>query len=251
MSDACGSESQNDGIQALYTELATHPEKDFGWGKGKENARLLGYDTEWLDRLPEAIWESDAAVGNPFHLGPIRPGETVIDLGCGAGADACVAALLVGDSGNVIGVDITPAMVAKARDNATLACLANIKIHEADIAELKIPDECADVVISNGAINLSARKACVLKEAFRVLRPGGRLQIADMVRDKPGDSTETISSDDWADCIAGTLAPERFVSMIEEAGFMNIRPLETTGYRTSRSTLGALFYAERPVDRGA
>jgi arsenite methyltransferase len=101
-------------IRSLYTRLALHSEQEFGWGRGKENARGLGYDGEWLERLPEVIWESSAAVGNPFSIGPIRPGETVIDLGCGAGADVCVAALLVGPRGHVIGVDVTPAMVEKA-----------------------------------------------------------------------------------------------------------------------------------------
>ena len=105
-------------IRALYSDLALHPEKDFGWGTGKANAQRLGYDATRLQGLPESIWESAAAVGNPFSLGPIRAGETVVDLGCGAGADACVAALLVGPRGRVVGVDMTPAMVEKARHNA-------------------------------------------------------------------------------------------------------------------------------------
>src|SRR5205823_6495168 len=102
--------------------------------KGMENARLLGYDRGWLERLPAAVWESAAAVGNPFGLGPIHPGETVVDLGCGAGADVCVAALLVGRRGRVIGLDVTPAMVEKARANAKLAGLPNVEICEADMA---------------------------------------------------------------------------------------------------------------------
>ena len=102
-------------IQCLYTRLALHPEQEFGWGRGKENARRLGYDDEWLKRLPEVIWESSAAVGNPFSIGPIHPGETVIDLGCGAGTDVCIATRLVGPSGHVVGVDMTLAMVKKAR----------------------------------------------------------------------------------------------------------------------------------------
>src|SRR5512135_904670 len=117
-----------------------HPEKEFGWGKGEHNARALGYDVTWLEQLPTAVWESAAAVGNPFAIGPIHPGETVIDLGCSAGADVCVAALLVGPRGRVIGVDITPAMVEKARANAAQAGLHNVTIQEGDIAELPLPD---------------------------------------------------------------------------------------------------------------
>lgn len=171
MSEICSNsrgQPVGDQVRSLYTELAQRPDQNFGWGKGKDNARVLGYDPAWLQRVPAAVWESAAAVGNPFSLGPIRAGETVIDLGSGAGADVCVAALLVGETGRVIGVDFTAAMAEKARANAILAGLHNVTIHEADIAELPLPDARADVVISNGSINLSPRKACAVKEAFRV-----------------------------------------------------------------------------------
>jgi ubiquinone/menaquinone biosynthesis C-methylase UbiE len=236
-------------VRTLYTELALNWHKDFGWGKGKGNARALGYDPAWLARLPEAVWESAAAVGNPFTIGFIESGETVVDLGCGAGADACVAALLVGSFGRIICVDRTPAMVEKARANAALSGFTNVEIIEADIAELPLPDTCADVVLSNGAINLSSRKACVLKEACRVLKPGGRLYIADMVRDTTtADSRCGASSSEgsWANCVAGTLASERFLQLLEEAGFANPEMTGTTGYRTSPETIGALFRAWKP-----
>ena len=136
----------------LYTRLAEEPDSDFGWSKGKTNARRLGYLDDWLDRLPDVVWESAAAVGNPFTLGEMRSGETVLDVGCGAGADACVTALLVGDTGKVLGVDCTPAMINKARNNALHAELGNIEFHETDIASLPIADKTVDVVISNGAL---------------------------------------------------------------------------------------------------
>jgi SAM-dependent methyltransferase len=120
MSETCSNtcdESRDEQIRELYSDLALHPEKDFGWGKGVDNVRALGYDAAWLERLPLAVWESSSAVGNPFSVGPIHLGETVVDLGCGAGADVCVAALLVGSRGRVMGVDVTPAMVEKARAN--------------------------------------------------------------------------------------------------------------------------------------
>ena len=247
MRDACNNTELCEQVQELYTRLALHPEEDFVWGKGKENARALGYDEKWLELLPEAVWESAAAVGNPFAIGWINVGETVVDLGCGAGADVCVAALLIGPHGRVIGVDFTPAMVEKARTNSKLAGLSNITIHEADIANLLLPEACADVVISNGAINLSPHKLCVLREAFRVLKPGGRLYIADMVRDETSSHCATESSgSSWANCVAGTLSPDCFLRLLEQAGFAHPKLVSTTGYRTSPETIGALFQAHKP-----
>jgi arsenite methyltransferase len=235
-------------IRALYSELALNPEKDFGWGKGKENARALGYNRDWLERLPEAVWESSSAVGNPFACGPIHPGETVIDLGCGAGADVYVAGLLVGPSGSVIGVDMTPAMVQKARANAVRVGLANVTIHEADMAKVPLPDSCADVVISNGAINLLPDKPCALREAFRVLKLGGRFQIADMIRDESTAQCERVAAGSWADCIGGTVTVSCFLQMLAEIGFERAECVKTTGYRTSASTIGALFFCSETIE---
>lgn len=237
-------------VRALYTELALNPKRDFGWNKGEDNARALGYDPAWLKQMPDSVWESSAGVGNPFSLGPIRTGETVVDLGCGAGADACVAALLVGASGQVIGVDLTPAMVDKARANANRVGFHNITIYEADIAKVPLRDGVVDVVISNGSINLSSHKACVLKEAFRILKPGGRLYIADMVRDITIPAAKTgrsRSEDSWANCVAGTLTPDCFLKMIREAGFENAEFVGITGCRTAPETVGATFRAKKSV----
>ncbi len=249
MSDAKRAVAQDESvaaINALYTELALRPDQDFGWGKGKQNAGRHGYDAAWLDRLPDRLWESAAAVGNPFALGPIHPGETVVDLGCGAGADACIAALLVGNEGRVIGVDVTPAMVAKARDNARLAAVDNLEIHEADMTDLPVEDACAHVVISNGSINLTSHKLCVFQEIYRVLRPGGRLQFADMVRDPAAAASPATACESWADCVSGTVEPERYHGMLAQAGFTAIETVSFTGYRTAETTVGATFRARKP-----
>ncbi|MDA8256860.1 MAG: methyltransferase domain-containing protein [Betaproteobacteria bacterium] len=247
-SSGCCPPSQNatDQVRQLYTDLAQHPEKDFGWGKGKENARLLGYDPAWLNGLPDEVWASAAAVGNPFSLGQIGPGETVVDLGCGAGADLCIAALLVGASGRVIGIDVTPAMVDRARKSAALLGARHVEVHEADMAQLPVDDGSVDVVIANGSINLSARKESVLKEIFRVLRPGGRLQFADMVRDGTVQETDQIDGDSWAGCVAGTLAPERLLDLLRKTGFEGAEVVSFTGYRTAATTIGALIRARKP-----
>ncbi|MBI1425744.1 MAG: methyltransferase domain-containing protein [Gammaproteobacteria bacterium] len=230
-------------IKALYTELANEPDKDFGWQKGKTNALALGYEPGWLETLPMNVWESCAAVGNPFSIGQILPGQTVVDLGCGAGTDVCVAALLTQDGGKVIGIDCTPAMVAKTRHNASLCGFTHVDVYEADIAKLPIPDNCADVVISNGAINLSVNKSQVLSEARRILRPRGRLQIADMIREDTEDGSTADTNDSWADCVLGTLEADCFLRLIEEAGFQQVSLVSKTGYKTSENTVGALIRA--------
>jgi arsenite methyltransferase len=242
----CPPGNSREQVRQLYTELALYPERDFGWGRGRDNARSLGYAADWLERLPDCVWESAAAVGNPFSLGLPLPGETVVDVGCGAGADAFTAALLIGDKGRVVGIDCTPAMVAKAARNAKAAGLSNIRFLEAEMSALPLPDACADMVISNGVINLSMDKPRVLAELFRVLRPGGRLQIADMVRD-PSCAAHACSTsgESWADCVSGTLEPERFLELLSAAGFADAVMTGFTGYRTSTSTIGALFRGSR------
>ncbi len=245
MTDSTPASSQSliEAVQALYTELALHPQKDFGWGKGKQNACSLGYETQWLDHLPVVVWESAAAVGNPFSLGPVRPDETLVDLGCGAGTDLCIGALLIGHQGRAIGIDITPAMVAKARENAGILGLKNVELHVADIAILPLGDASAELVISNGAINLSSHKPYVFKEVFRILRPGGRFQFADMVQDGAVDAPSCGS---WADCVSGTVKPKRYLDMLEAAGFRDAEMVSFTGYRTAPTTIGATFRASKP-----
>jgi len=241
---SCSDKNVQAELIALYTKLAEQPNSELGWNKGKANARQLGYSDTWLERLPDVVWESAAAVGNPFKLCEISPGQTVLDVGCGAGADACVAALHVGNTGKVIGVDCTPAMIDKARSNARHAALDNIEFYKADIANLPVADNSVDVVISNGAINLSENKDKVFQELYRVLKPGGHLQIADMVRESEGCCSE-LDTGSWADCVQGTLLPDKLLKIITNAGFSDAVLVELTGYKTSKSTNGALVRALR------
>jgi len=244
------SDSPEDHVRKLYAKLALHPDQDFGWRKGKENAKNLGYDQRMLDQIPDVVWESAAAVGNPFSAGPIHIGETVVDLGCGAGADLCVAALLVGDTGRVIGIDVTPEMVEKARRNIALMGFFHANVELGDFLKLPLDENTADVVISNGAINLSPKQPCVFQEILRVLKPNGRLYLADMIRLDPSASSSCHSdnnTDSWANCVAGTLSRQCLEKLMTDAGFQDVTFIKTTGYHTSPETEGAVFRATKPA----
>jgi arsenite methyltransferase len=168
-------------IRKTYTDVSTHPEDDFIFPTGRAWAQDLDYPEPELSRVPDGSVASFAGVANHFSLGPVEPGETVLDLGCGAGTDLLVAAQMVGPSGRAIGVDMTPGMLERARASAREMGLDNVELHQSLIESLPLEDASVDVVISNGVIDLVPDKAAVFAEIDRVLRPGGRLQFADVI----------------------------------------------------------------------
>ena len=163
-------------IRKEYTEVANNPEKDFHFHTGRPLAKMLGYDDAWVDALPEAAIESFAGTGNPFSLDEIQLGEHVVDVGSGAGFDSLIAARFVGPTGHVIGVDMTPEMLKKARQAAAEAGLKQVEFRRGYAEILPVPDDWADVVISNGVVNLCPDKLAVFREMHRVLKLGGRIR---------------------------------------------------------------------------
>ena len=168
-------------IRKTYTDVSVDREREFIFPTGRAWARQLGYPEPELSRVPDASVESFAGVANHWTLGRIEPGQVVLDLGCGAGTDVLIAAQMTGPTGRVIGVDMTPAMLEQARASAVQMGLQNVELHESLIESLPIEHAFVDVVISNGVIDLVPDKEAVFDEIDRVLRPGGRLQIADVV----------------------------------------------------------------------
>jgi arsenite methyltransferase len=168
-------------IRKTYTDVSTDQEQDFIFPTGRTWAQELGYPEPELARVPDATAESFAGVANHWPLGRVEPGSVVRDLGCGAGTDLLIAAQMTGPNGRVIGIDMTPAMLEHAHTSAREMGLENVQLHESLIESLPLEDASVDVVISNGVIDLVPDKDAVFDEIDRVLRPGGRLQIADIV----------------------------------------------------------------------
>ena len=184
-------------IQQKYRDVALEPDAPFHFHTGRSQARRLGYPTAAVDRLPATAVESFAGVGSPFALRELQPGERVVDVGCGAGFDTILAAEQVGPDGRVIGVDMTPEMLAKARRSVDELGLDHVEIREGLAEQLPVDDDWADVVISNGVINLCPDKTTVFAEIHRVLRPGGTLQFADIANGKPVPDTAVRDIDLW------------------------------------------------------
>jgi arsenite methyltransferase len=183
-------------IRNTYASVSQEPEKDFIFPTGRGWAQDLGYPPE-LANVPEAAVESFAGVANPWELGRLSAGERVLDLGCGAGTDSLVAAQMVGPDGSVVGIDMTPEMLAKAHRAAAEMGAANVEFVEGEIELLPFADESVDVVISNGVIDLLPDKDTVFAEVYRVLRPGGRIQFADVTIQQPVSEEGKRNIDLW------------------------------------------------------
>lgn len=186
-------------VEQRFTQIARSPEQEKKFPVGPDSAKKLGYDPQEIDALPLPVTESFCGVGYPLGLGKVHPGHIVLDLGSGPGLDSLLAARRVGPTGKIIGVDLCQEMVEKARRNALLLNLNNVEFVNAGIEKLPLPNASVDVVISNGVFNLCPYKPAVLAEAFRVLRPGGRLQMADILLHDGVTTEEVGQKGEWSD----------------------------------------------------
>jgi ubiquinone/menaquinone biosynthesis C-methylase UbiE len=218
-------------VKSMYRDVAENPHGEFHFEMGRALAERLGYPSSDLDKIPAEAIESFAGVGYFFHLAALKPGETVIDLGSGSGMDTFVAALKVGPRGKVIGIDMTDEQRAKAerlRDGAGFGTIRYIKAY---IESVPLPDAMADAVISNGVVNLATDKGRVFHEAARLLKPGGRITLADIVTEVQLPETIVCNSTLWAACIGGAAQQDDYRTSIERAGLRVAKVEDNPAYQ--------------------
>ena len=218
-------------VKAMYRKVAEDPHGEFHFEMGRAMAERLGYAPADLDRIPAEAIESFAGVGYYFDLAALKEGETVVDLGSGSGMDTFVAALKAGKKGQVIGIDMTDAQLDKAERLRAAAAFSNVAYRKGHIDRTSCADGSADVVISNGVINLAPDKAAVFREAARLLKPGGRLAIADIVTDAQLPETVACNADLWAACIGGAMRRDGYRTAIEAAGLRVRSVRDNSGYQ--------------------
>lgn len=246
-------------VRDTYEEVARQPRGDFHFHRGAEYAvRALGYDRDELASIPALATDAFAGVGNPHRAGPIREGETVLDHACGAGMDLLIAARRVGPRGRAIGVDMTAGMLARARAAVFASGLGErVQICEGIYEALPVATGSVDVVISNGVLNLAPDKRAVMLEVARVLRPGGRLLLADVVVQRELTLAARRDPELWAACIAGALPEPELFTLAADVGLVHGRVIAhfdafvgTTAHaKVSRDlhVRGATFFAEKPA----
>jgi SAM-dependent methyltransferase len=204
-------------------------EPSCGSGDTKEISRKLGYSDEEMDSVPEGA-NLSLGCGNPIALASLKEGEVVLDLGSGGGFDCFLAARRVGQKGRVIGVDMTPEMIDKARENARKGKYKNVEFRLGEIENLPVANDTVDIVISNCVINLSPNKQQVFKEAFRVLKPGGRMMVSDIVllKDLPATIKDNVRA--YVGCISGAIIKDKYLEQIQKAGFEEVKVIEEAGF---------------------
>ncbi|MEA2466272.1 MAG: arsenite methyltransferase [Thermoleophilaceae bacterium] len=232
-------------VRDLYAKAAR---AGTGCGPGCGDGAVFGaglYDDDTAEQVPDQAVTASLGCGVPTAVADLLEGETVLDLGSGAGADVLISARRVGPAGRAIGLDMTDEMLERARANAREAGVANAEFVKGYIEEVPLPDASVDVIISNCVINLSADKDRVLREAARVLRPGGRLAVSDVIADPGMDDATRADMAQWTGCIAGALTQEEYEAKLTTAGFVDVEVRET--HRVHEQAASAIVRARRPA----
>lgn len=219
-----------DAVQEMYEEVAANPTQEFHFPTGRSSCLILGYPEKELDALPESAVEPFAGVGYPFLADVIQPGDTVLDVGSGSGVDALIAARKTGSDGQVYGVDMTPEMIDRAEENIRETNVDNVHLLEGQAEDLPLDGESVDVVTSNGVFNLVPDKETAFREAYRVLKPEGHIQLADIVLSEPVSAESKANPELWAECIVGAEPTEEYLDIIRSAGFENVTVIDRLDY---------------------
>jgi ubiquinone/menaquinone biosynthesis C-methylase UbiE len=207
-------------VEAMYRDLAEHPEMQFHFPTGRLACLFVGYPAEQLDRIPGGATESFAGVCYPLLTDVIRPGDAVLDIGSGSGTDTLIAATLTGPSGKVYALDMTAAMREKLQRNVAAMKIEHVEIIAGNAEKLALPDASVDVVTSNGVLNLVPDKAAAFAEIARVLRPDGRLQISDIALRTPVSESSMSDPKLWAECVVGAVVIDDYLAMLRSAGLV-------------------------------
>jgi len=237
-------------VSERYGRVATTPNAKFSFPVGRRFAESVGYDGAVLDSLPSGLWESFTGAGNPQPFVDARPGESLIDLGCGAGLDLCLYARKIGPKGKMFGLDLSSEMLEKAQRNLADAGVNNVSWLQASADAIPLPDSSVDLVTANGIYNLSPNKDAVMREVARVLKPGGRTIFAEIVLKSELPGEIRVEIDDWFRCIGGALVQEDFLTRMERHGLSQPRVVwigrnARTGHALS---LSAVIRAEKPTE---
>ncbi|MDX5445996.1 MAG: methyltransferase domain-containing protein [Zoogloeaceae bacterium] len=217
-----------DAVRCMYTEVATRPDTPFHFPTGGEACVFVGYPVGWLQGLPVPALESFAGVGFPFRAEAVCAGDRVLDVGSGSGTDVLIASRLAGAAGSVIAFDMTPAMLAKLKRNVARA--SNVGIVQGEAGAIPLADRTVDAVTSNGVLNLVPDKRAAIGEIWRVLRPGGRVQIADIVLGRPVGQASRSNPKLWAECVVGASLEDDYIALFRQQGFSAVTVLRRFDY---------------------
>jgi ubiquinone/menaquinone biosynthesis C-methylase UbiE len=238
-------------VRNKYAQVAVDPKKEQNFPVGKGFAESVGYPKFLLDTLPDSLTESFSGVNYPPSFAEMKKGDVVLDIGCGAGLDLYIASQIVGPDGRVIGIDIADEMVEKAKDNMEKVGVTNVDVRRAHSDDIPIEDNSVDVVTSNGIYNLSPDKGAVFREAYRVLKPGGKIAFSEIVLKRELEVEVRKSIDDWFRCIGGALTEKSFLTLMKKVGFVNVKVLSKGRNARTRHKLAmfANITALKPVGK--